>query len=74
MSEAARIRCLLVEDDEDDYLLLDDLLSDSKLFSMDLTWVRSFDEARARLASDSLAPRPAWPSFAHPFATAVRCR
>ena len=53
MSEAARIRCLLVEDDEDDYLLLDDLLSDSKLFSMDLTWVRSFDEARARLASDS---------------------
>ena len=53
MSEAARIRCLLVEDDEDDYLLLDDLLSDSKLFSLDLTWVRSFDEARTHLAGQT---------------------
>lgn len=53
MSEAARIRCLLVEDDEDDYLLLDDLLSDSKLFSLDLTWVRSFDDACTRLDTES---------------------
>ena len=52
MSEAARIRCLLVEDDEDDYLLLNDLLSDSKLFSLDLTWVRSFDEARSQLDAE----------------------
>ncbi len=53
MTGGEQIRCLLVEDDEDDFLLLDDLFTDSRLLRWDLTWVKTFDEARSKLAEDS---------------------
>ncbi|HEX9459572.1 MAG TPA: EAL domain-containing protein [Thermoanaerobaculia bacterium] len=39
------IRLLLVEDDEDDYVLTRDLLTDSRRTRFALDWVASFDEA-----------------------------
>jgi diguanylate cyclase (GGDEF)-like protein/PAS domain S-box-containing protein len=39
------IRLLLVEDDEDDYVLTRDLLADSRRTSFALDWVTSYDEA-----------------------------
>jgi diguanylate cyclase (GGDEF)-like protein/PAS domain S-box-containing protein len=42
---AREIRVLLVEDDEDDYVLTRDLLSDSRRTQFALDWVTSFDEA-----------------------------
>ncbi len=39
------IRILLVEDDEDDYVLTRDLLADSRRTRFALDWVSSFDEA-----------------------------
>jgi two-component system cell cycle sensor histidine kinase/response regulator CckA len=39
------IRLLLVEDDEDDYVLTRDLLTDSRRTRFALDWVTSFDEA-----------------------------
>ncbi len=53
MSSGNQVRCLLVEDDEDDFLLLDDLFTDSRLLRWDLTWVKTFDEARSKLADES---------------------
>lgn len=40
------VRILLVEDDEDDFVLTRDLLGDCKRTSFELEWVSSFDEAR----------------------------
>ena len=39
------IRILLVEDDEDDFVLTRDLLADSRRTRFELDWVSSFDEA-----------------------------
>jgi diguanylate cyclase (GGDEF)-like protein/PAS domain S-box-containing protein len=44
------VRILLVEDDEDDYVLTRDLLADSKRTSFALDWVSSFDEACPAIA------------------------
>lgn len=43
------IRILLVEDDEDDYLLIRDLLGEIPESKFTLEWVASFDEAIARV-------------------------
>lgn len=40
-----RIRVLLVEDDEDDYTLVRDLLADSPHVNYDIEWVTSYDQA-----------------------------
>jgi diguanylate cyclase (GGDEF)-like protein/PAS domain S-box-containing protein len=40
------VRILLVEDDEDDFVLTRDLLNDCKRTAFELEWVASFDEAR----------------------------
>jgi diguanylate cyclase (GGDEF)-like protein/PAS domain S-box-containing protein len=40
------VRLLLVEDDEDDYVLTRALLSDSRRTTFELEWIASFDEAR----------------------------
>jgi diguanylate cyclase (GGDEF)-like protein/PAS domain S-box-containing protein len=47
---AREIRVLLVEDDEDDYVLTRDLLSDSRRTRFALEWVTSFDEAVGAIA------------------------
>jgi len=44
------IRLLLVEDDEDDYVLTRDLLTDSRRTRFALDWVTSFDEALEAMA------------------------
>ena len=43
------IRILLIEDDEDDYVLTRDLLADSRRTRFGLDWVTSFDEALAAM-------------------------
>jgi len=45
------IRVLLVEDDEDDYVLTRDLLADSRRTRFSLDWVSSFDEALGAIAN-----------------------
>ncbi len=40
-----KINVLLIEDDEDDYLITDELLSDIKRVSYHLEWVTTYDEA-----------------------------
>jgi diguanylate cyclase (GGDEF)-like protein/PAS domain S-box-containing protein len=42
---AREIRVLLIEDDEDDYVLTRDLLADSQRTRFSLDWVSSFDDA-----------------------------
>jgi len=49
--ENGPIRVLLVEDDEEDYLLTKKLLSNSARTTFVLTWVRSYDEALEELRS-----------------------
>jgi diguanylate cyclase (GGDEF)-like protein/PAS domain S-box-containing protein len=44
---------LLVEDDEDDYVLTRDLLADSKRTAFRLDWIASFDEALPEIARDA---------------------
>ena len=44
------VRVLLVEDDEDDYLITRDLLSAQDRMQFEIEWVDSYDEARARIA------------------------
>jgi diguanylate cyclase (GGDEF)-like protein/PAS domain S-box-containing protein len=51
--DAREISVLLVEDDEDDYVLTRDLLSDSRRTRFSLDWVTSFDEAVRTIASGS---------------------
>ncbi len=43
------VKILLVEDDEDDYLLTTDLLADIEQFKYDLTWAPKFEDGVARL-------------------------
>jgi len=40
-----RIKILLVEDDEDDFVIIRDTLSDIKSQNFDLKWIKSYDEA-----------------------------
>ena len=44
------VRLLLVEDDEDDYVLTRELLADAKRTTFELEWIASFDEALQALA------------------------
>ena len=46
--DAREVRFLLVEDDEDDYVLTRDLLADSRRTRFALDWVSSYDEALGR--------------------------
>jgi diguanylate cyclase (GGDEF)-like protein/PAS domain S-box-containing protein len=47
------VRLLLVEDDEDDYVLTRELLADAKRTTFDLEWISSFDEALGALANST---------------------
>jgi diguanylate cyclase (GGDEF)-like protein/PAS domain S-box-containing protein len=47
------VRLLLVEDDEDDYVLTRELLSDAKRTRFELDWIASYDEALTALASST---------------------
>ncbi|HEY0157002.1 MAG TPA: EAL domain-containing protein [Thermoanaerobaculia bacterium] len=47
------VRLLLVEDDEDDFVLTRALLSDAKRTRFELEWISSFDEAVAALATST---------------------
>jgi signal transduction histidine kinase len=53
LQDENRIRILLVEDDEDDYLLTTALFSDMEAGKYELEWVKTFDEAVERAGSDS---------------------
>lgn len=44
-SDKARIKVLLVEDDEDDFVLIRAMLSDIQAAAYDLDWVRTYQEA-----------------------------
>ncbi len=46
-----RLRILLVEDDEDDFVVARDLLSEIPDLSVELDWVRGYDEGLARVRS-----------------------
>ncbi|MFP5213860.1 MAG: response regulator [Acidobacteriota bacterium] len=50
MSE--RLRVLLIEDDEDDYILVRSILSDVGSTKYDLTWVEGYDEALDEIKLD----------------------
>ncbi|MCA9757652.1 MAG: response regulator [Candidatus Eisenbacteria bacterium] len=52
-SSLPHLRLLLVEDDEDDYIITRDLLDEIAPDQYDLDWVRSASEARPALASDA---------------------
>lgn len=45
-----RVRVLLVEDDEDDYIITRDFLNDIKHEQFDLDWVANFSEAREAIS------------------------
>src|SRR4051812_39294327 len=47
-----RVRVLLVEDDEDDYLLTRDLLAEIPGPGFDLDWMTDFDDALAAIGRD----------------------
>ncbi len=47
-----KIRLLLVDDDEDDYILTRDMLNESKFYQADLKWASSFDEALAQIKAN----------------------
>ncbi|HEX9984711.1 MAG TPA: EAL domain-containing protein [Thermoanaerobaculia bacterium] len=51
--ETRPVRLLLVEDDEDDYVLTRELLSDAKRTTFTLDWISSFDEAVEALATST---------------------
>ncbi|HEX8174161.1 MAG TPA: PAS domain S-box protein [Pyrinomonadaceae bacterium] len=46
---AESIKVLLIEDDEDDYILTREMLSETESCHFDVTWASTFDEAVARL-------------------------
>jgi PAS domain S-box/diguanylate cyclase (GGDEF) domain len=48
---APEIKVLLVEDDEDDYVLTRDLLNESRRTRFALDWVASYDQGRAAIAA-----------------------
>ena len=47
------VRILLVEDDEDDYVLARDLLAESRRTRFEVEWTPAFDDALARITSQS---------------------
>ncbi|HEY0139875.1 MAG TPA: EAL domain-containing protein [Thermoanaerobaculia bacterium] len=47
------VRLLLVEDDEDDYVLTRELLADARRTTFELEWISSFDEALGALANST---------------------
>ena len=51
-NDARPVRLLLVEDDEDDYVLTRALLSDARRTTFELQWIPSFDQAREAIAGD----------------------
>jgi diguanylate cyclase (GGDEF)-like protein len=51
MHDEQCLRVLLVEDDEDDYLLTTDLLGNVDSVHFDVDWARDYDEAQSRLIS-----------------------
>ncbi len=51
IKDAKSLRVLLVDDDEDDYFLTTDLLSDIRNLKFEVTWAKSFKEA-----VDTIAP------------------
>ena len=52
--DVRRIKILLVEDDEDDYVLIHDLLSEIETAQYDLRWVATYEAARKALAQGDL--------------------
>jgi signal transduction histidine kinase len=50
-----KIKILLVEDDEDDFILTRDLLNEIYADNLELEWVKDYDEAMARLVSNEHA-------------------
>jgi signal transduction histidine kinase len=52
LQDENRIRILLVEDDEDDYVLTTALFSDMEAGKYEFDWVKTFDEAVERTGSD----------------------
>lgn len=48
-----KIKVLLVEDDEDDYVLIRDYFSEINRFSSDLEWVKSYSEGIRRIKEDN---------------------
>jgi len=48
--DSREIRVLLIEDDEDDYVLTRDLLADSRRTRFSLGWVSSYEEALGAIA------------------------
>jgi signal transduction histidine kinase len=53
MTVMDRIKILLVEDDEDDFVIIRDTLSDIKRQRFDLKWVKSYDEALKKVGEVS---------------------
>jgi two-component system cell cycle sensor histidine kinase/response regulator CckA len=51
--DARAVRVLLVEDDEDDYVLTRDLLADSRRTAFRLDWIPTFDQALTEIARDA---------------------
>lgn len=49
MMQANEIKVLLVEDDEDDYIIFKDILKDILINSYSLTWVSSYEKAREQV-------------------------
>jgi diguanylate cyclase (GGDEF)-like protein/PAS domain S-box-containing protein len=49
--DAREIRVLLVEDDEDDYVLTRELLADSRRTRFSLDWVSNYDDAVSRICN-----------------------
>ncbi|MDQ3280600.1 MAG: EAL domain-containing protein [Acidobacteriota bacterium] len=52
-TEDRAVRLLLVEDDEDDFVLTRELLSDAKRTRFELDWIATFDEALTALATST---------------------
>jgi signal transduction histidine kinase len=48
--QETRLRVLLIEDDEDDYVVFRDLLCQTASAEFELDWARSYDEARREIA------------------------
>jgi len=51
--ESRAVRILLVEDDEDDYVLTRDLLADSRRTHFTLDWVSTYEDAKREIRSDA---------------------
>ena len=51
--DIGELRILLVEDDEDDYVIIRDMLEDVARSNFELDWVATYDEALAAIESQS---------------------